>query len=56
MKERCTNKKGDKPGRFKLIDFLFEQKGTQNHYYSISDFVKRYRKHFDDKGALDILK
>ncbi|MRR29611.1 carbohydrate kinase family protein, partial [bacterium] len=36
--------------------YCLEQKGTQNHFYTISDFVKRYRKHFDDKGALDILK
>jgi len=36
--------------------YCLEQKGTQNHFYTISDFVKRYRKHFDDNGALDILK
>ncbi|MBA4385092.1 MAG: carbohydrate kinase family protein [Anaerolinea sp.] len=36
--------------------YCLEQKGTQNHFYTISEFVKRYRKHFDDNGALDILK
>jgi len=36
--------------------YCLEQKGTQNHYYTISDFVKRYRVHFNDQGALDILK
>lgn len=35
--------------------YCLEQKGTQNHFYTISEFVKRYRKHFNDQGALDIL-
>jgi adenosine kinase len=36
--------------------YCLEQKGTQNHFYTPSEFVERYRKHFDDQGALDILK
>jgi len=36
--------------------YCLEQKGTQNHFYTPGDFVERYRKHFDDHGALDILK
>ena len=36
--------------------YCLKQKGTQNHYYTPDEFVKRYRKHFNDHGALDILK
>lgn len=36
--------------------YCLEHKGTQNHYYTRAEFVERYRKHFDDQGALDILK
>ncbi len=36
--------------------YCLEKRGTQNHYYTPSEFVERYRKHFDDQGALDILK
>jgi adenosine kinase len=35
--------------------YVLEQKGTQNHHYSIVEFIKRYREHFDDHGVLDIL-
>jgi adenosine kinase len=35
--------------------YCLEQKGTQSHDYSIPEFIKRYRTHFDDQGALDIL-
>ena len=35
--------------------YVLEQKGTQNHHYTISEFVKRYREHFDDHGVLDVL-
>ncbi|MCP4425053.1 MAG: carbohydrate kinase family protein [Chloroflexi bacterium] len=35
--------------------YVLEQVGTQNHYYTPAEFVARYRKHFDDEGALDIL-
>jgi adenosine kinase len=35
--------------------YVLEQKGTQNHHYSIPEYIKRYRAHFDDLGALDKL-
>jgi adenosine kinase len=35
--------------------YCLEQCGTQNHTYSTVSFVERYRSHFDDHGALDIL-
>lgn len=35
--------------------YCLEHRGTQNHYYSIKDFVQRYRLFFDDQGALDAL-
>jgi adenosine kinase len=36
--------------------YVLEQIGTQSHHYSPAGFVRRYREHFDDKGALDALK
>ncbi len=33
--------------------YCLEQKGTQNHFYTRSEFVERFRKTFDDKGVLD---
>ncbi len=35
--------------------YVLEQKGTQNHHYSVDEFVKRYREHFDDHGVLNAL-
>jgi adenosine kinase len=35
--------------------YVLEHLGTQGHSYSLEQFVKRYRQHFDDEGALDIL-
>lgn len=35
--------------------YCLEQRGTQNHTYSRSEFVSRYRRFFDDQGALDVL-
>ena len=35
--------------------YCLEQPGTQNHTYTPSEFVARYREHFDDRGTLDIL-
>jgi adenosine kinase len=35
--------------------YVLEQKGTQNHHYTVSEFVNRYREHFDDHGVLDTL-
>ena len=35
--------------------YVLEQAGTQNHSYTPAQFVARYREHFDDHGALDVL-
>ncbi|MCX6055568.1 MAG: carbohydrate kinase family protein [Chloroflexi bacterium] len=35
--------------------YCLEETGTQNHFYTPVEFVQRYRKNFDDDGALDIL-
>jgi adenosine kinase len=35
--------------------YCLEKQGTQNHRYTRVEFVQRYRKHFDDGGALDAL-
>ncbi|MCA9956546.1 MAG: carbohydrate kinase family protein [Ardenticatenaceae bacterium] len=35
--------------------YVLEQLGPQNHFYSPKEFVARYRQHFDDDGALDVL-
>ena len=35
--------------------YCLENRGTQNHKYSISDFVKRYRENYKDQNALEVL-
>jgi adenosine kinase len=35
--------------------YCLEQRGTQNHSYSITDFITRYRSLIDDHGALNAL-
>jgi adenosine kinase len=35
--------------------YVLENVGTQNHFFTPADFIARYREHFDDDGALDIL-
>jgi adenosine kinase len=35
--------------------YVLEELGTQSHYYTRTEFVARFRQHFDDHGALDIL-
>lgn len=35
--------------------YVLEQSGTQNHHFTPAEFVARYRRHFDDDGALDQL-
>ena len=35
--------------------YCLEEKGTQNHSYTIAEYVDRYRKNFDDQGKLDSL-
>ncbi len=33
--------------------FALEEKGTQNHQYTRTQFVSRFREYFDDRGLLD---
>ncbi len=35
--------------------YVLEQVGTQNHSFTISEFVQRFRQHADDQGLLDTL-
>jgi len=35
--------------------YVLEQLGTQNHHFTRAEFVARYRQHFDDHRALDVL-
>ncbi|HZU87371.1 MAG TPA: carbohydrate kinase family protein [Anaerolineaceae bacterium] len=35
--------------------YCLEQRGTQSHHYLISEFIARFRQHFDDQGELDRL-
>ncbi|MCJ7434297.1 MAG: carbohydrate kinase family protein [Anaerolineales bacterium] len=35
--------------------YCLEQRGPQSYTYTRKEFVERFRKHFDDKGKLDIL-
>jgi len=35
--------------------YCLEQNGTQNHSYSVNEFLTRFRIHFDDKHALDAI-
>lgn len=35
--------------------YCLEQSGTQNHSYTVNEFVTRFRSHFDDKQALDAI-
>ena len=35
--------------------YCLEAKGTQEHKYTPAEFVARFREHFDDNGALNVL-
>ena len=35
--------------------YCLEEKGTQNHSYTIPDFITRFREVFEDEGELDVL-
>ncbi len=35
--------------------YALEEIGPQNHRYTLADFVARFREHFDDNHALDVL-
>jgi len=34
--------------------YCLERKGPQSHTYTRSEFVERFREHYDDKGKLDV--
>ncbi len=36
-----------------LAAYAIEANGTQNHQFSMDDFIARFRQHFDDDGLLD---
>jgi adenosine kinase len=35
--------------------YALERPGPQSHHFTVSEFVARFREHFDDAGALDKL-
>jgi adenosine kinase len=35
--------------------YCLETRGPQEHSYTTAEFIERYRQHFDDQGALDLL-
>jgi adenosine kinase len=35
--------------------YCLEQNGTQAHQYTVDEFIRRFRLHYDDEGALDQL-
>ncbi|MFZ6020045.1 MAG: carbohydrate kinase family protein [Chloroflexota bacterium] len=35
--------------------YCLEQRGTQSHYFTIEDFIMRFRAHFDDGGKLEMM-
>ena len=35
--------------------YCLEARGTQEHSYTVPEYIARYRQHFDDKGKLDTL-
>jgi adenosine kinase len=35
--------------------YCLEQPGTQNHHFTVAEFIKRYRENFNDNGLLDKL-
>jgi adenosine kinase len=35
--------------------YCLETRGPQEHSYTPAEFVARYRQHFEDQGALDVL-
>lgn len=35
--------------------YCLESKGTQEHHFTLSEFVTRFREHFEDNGVLDVL-
>lgn len=35
--------------------YVLEQVGTQNHHFTVRQFIGRFRQHFNDRGLLDVL-
>ena len=35
--------------------YTLEQAGPQSHSYSLEEFVARFREHYDDGQALDVM-
>ena len=35
--------------------YALERVGPQSHHYTLPDFVTRFREHFDEGRALDVL-
>jgi adenosine kinase len=35
--------------------YVLEQTGTQNHNFTVQEFIQRFRQNADDEGALDVL-
>ena len=35
--------------------YVLENVGTQGHYYTSDEYVRRFRQHYDDKSLLDQL-
>jgi len=38
-----------------VATYVLEQPGPQSHCYTLAEFVARFREHFDDEGALEVL-
>ncbi len=57
IKGLSANLPWDVTGRIGALaaTYVIEQPGPQSHHYTLAKFVARYRKHFDDEGALDAL-
>jgi len=36
--------------------YVLEQVGTQNHHYTVDEFIARFRTEYDDEGVLDAMK
>jgi adenosine kinase len=36
--------------------YALEQVGTQSHYFTLPEFIARFRQHFDDQGQLETLR
>jgi adenosine kinase len=57
MRSMELNLPWDVAGRVGALSatYVLENLGTQAHHFTPAEFIKRYRQHFDDEGALDIL-